>query len=108
MADVCTHILLDDFALHAAGGPIKKPDPLKLLEAVSVFKGAGLKILLQVGANKFTTSKGRARNLRNSLRAGRWKPFKGSVRNENAGNCKKKTEPITVFTSIGYTQDASA
>jgi hypothetical protein len=52
-ADVCTHIFLDDCALHAAGGLIKKPDPLKLPEAVSVFKGAGLKILLQVGANKF-------------------------------------------------------
>jgi hypothetical protein len=52
-ADVCTHTLLDDFALHAAGGSTEKPDPLKLLEVVSMFKGARFKILLQVSANKF-------------------------------------------------------
>jgi Glycosyl hydrolases family 18 len=46
----CTHIVLDDFTHHSATGPVERPDPTELLEAVSIFKAAGLKILMQVGA----------------------------------------------------------
>jgi GH18 family chitinase len=51
----CTHIVLDDFTHHTAKGPVERPDPKDLLEAVSIFKAAGLKILMQVGAYRLTS-----------------------------------------------------
>ena len=46
----CTHIVLDDFTHHTAKGLVERSDSNELLEAVSIFKAAGLKILMQVGA----------------------------------------------------------
>lgn len=51
----CTHIVLDDFTYHTKSGPIERPDSGGLLEALSVFKAAELKILMQVGAYRLAS-----------------------------------------------------
>jgi GH18 family chitinase len=54
-ANFCTHVVLDDFTHHSVRGPVERPDSAHLLEAVAIFKAAGLKILMQVGAYRYTS-----------------------------------------------------